>query len=140
MSNFKHGFYSMNPSINPDKIMIGSAVLGSHALHKLTSLFDEDRLNVGHLYSACTGSGEDLKGYFWGLACEVDSVFSCDTPQSKYANLIGLLMCRIVEFNVYTGDKIRDMVIENPENFSLTVVEFECNSIVTKIKKLRAKF
>lgn len=140
MSNLKHGFYSTNTAINPDSIMIGGAALRSKALYKLVSLFDQHNLNVGHLYIAAQNENKCLKSYFWGLVGEVENDFDYESPQVKYANLIGLLALRIIEFDIDTSKRIRDMILVDPKPFSVHKVDYECNSIVTKINKLRSKF
>jgi hypothetical protein len=140
MSNLKHGFYSTNTSINPDSIMIGAAALRSKSLQKLVSLFDCDKLNVGHLYTSAQSEGKDLKWYIWDLVGEVEIDFDYESPQSKYANLVGLLALRIIEFNIDTSKRIKDMVLINPKPYSVSKVDYECDSIVTKINKLRIKF
>ena len=120
--------------------MIGGAALRSKALHKLVSLFDQDNLNVGHLYVAAQNEDKCLKWYFWDLVSEVENDFDYESAQAKYANLIGLLALRVIEFNVDTSKRIKDMVLINPQPYSVSKVDYECNSIVTKIKKLRCKF
>lgn len=140
MSNIKHGFYSTNPIVNPDSISLGRAAMRSKTLFMLTSLFDQDKLNVGHLYTAAMNHGQELKDFFWDALATIEGEFDHESPQGKYANLIALLASRIKEFDIDTGKRIRDMVQVNPQPYSLTKEEFECNSIVTKIIKLRSKF
>jgi hypothetical protein len=140
MSNLKHGFYSKNTLINPDSIMLGTADLGSKALHKLVSLFDQDKLNVGHLYTAAQNEGKELKWWAVDLVLQIESEFDYESPQSKYANLIMLLALRIIEFKIDTCKRIKKMVLIDPKPYSLEVAEYECNSIVTKIEKLRLRF
>jgi hypothetical protein len=120
--------------------MIGAAALRSKSLQKLVSLFDQDKLNVGHLYTAASNEGKELKWFVWDLVSDVEADFDYESAQAKYANLIGLLALRIIEFKVDTGKRIKDMVLVNPQPYSVHKAEFECNSIVTKMNKLRVKF
>ena len=138
--NLKHGYYSNNCTINPDSLMLRTAILRSKQLATLTGLFDDNRLNVGHLYTVSSMNDESIKDYFWGLCGEVEKCFEIDSDQAKYANLAGLLTSAIVEFEIDTGKIISDMIIRSPENWKHTKQDLHLDSIVSKMVKLRTRF
>ncbi|MBD1389470.1 hypothetical protein IC617_08525 [Neiella sp. HB171785] len=149
MSNLKHGFDSLNPSINPDSVMLNRALLGSAELQQLVSLFDEQRLNVGHLHVAFNTNApdprpdgvEDLKGWLWWLCVQVEEQFCYESPQSKYANIAALIGSAINEFQLDTSLRIQDFIIDGSSKpFPLTDMQVHMHSLVSKLNALRAKF
>lgn len=146
--NLKHGFDSTNTGINPDSIMISRAVLGSAELQTLVQLLSDENVNVGHLMTAYNVSAplprpegvHDLKSWLWWLCGQIESQFDYESPQAKYANMVALMGSAINEFEFHTSIKPFSYIVVSPKPNSLDRTEFHMNSLMTKIKKLRAKF
>lgn len=55
--NLIHGFFSTNPLINPDMVLMQR---GTYA-HQLKRLFTDSKLRVGHLYEMKTTASSSVK-------------------------------------------------------------------------------
>ncbi|MEF2142628.1 hypothetical protein V1U69_18790 [Vibrio alginolyticus] len=58
--NLIHGFYTTNPLINPDMVLMQR---GTYA-HQLKRLFTDSKLRAGHIYEIKTTASSSVK--FWG--------------------------------------------------------------------------
>ncbi len=149
--NFKHGFYSKNPDLNPDMILMRRHHGRNKGLSTLISLFDIERLSVGMLHSAFSSAmtqgntdpehTNSLSDWMVELCLDIEEEFGPETPQAKFGNMFLLLANAIKEFDICTSTLVRDMMIpaEQKTPFSQTRENLHLDSIVTKLSSLRAK-
>ncbi|MEI8651076.1 hypothetical protein P4S73_29425 [Paraglaciecola sp. Hal342] len=146
--NLKHGFYSTNPSLNPDMVLLSRARTHCAALNMMMAMLDDERVNVGQLITAyglnapipLLDGVSSLKTWLWWLCSEVDKSFDYESAEAKYANMVALMGSAIAEFNIHSSVRPYSFIVENPKPNSLDKCQYVMNSLMTKIKKLRAKF
>ncbi|MBN24553.1 MAG: hypothetical protein CL578_05840 [Alteromonadaceae bacterium] len=146
--NLKHGFYSTNPSLNPDMVLLSRGRTHCAALNMMMAMLDDERVNVGQLMTAyglnapipLPDGVKSLKTWLWWLCSEVDKHFAYESNEAKYANMVALMGSALEEFNIDSSVRPYSFIVSNPKPNSLDQCEYTMNSLMTKIKKLRGKF
>lgn len=109
-------------------------------LGTLNAMFDDNNLTVGFLKNVAHFNDQQFKDYFWDRTMNIENGLGKLSDQASYATLIAMFCGYIEEYQLPSDTRVRDLIIVNPEPFSLSRTQYCFNSVVTKIINVRTRF